>query len=119
MTYPAEITAQPVVRDRWGGWTHPDFFKTPDGRELPQPGEFERWLEAHHLQSATTWMEHDVPEQMMEQYQKTGNCSNWEPSVPAGDGWFIGSIHDTEDGAVCIWLCPRNDCVYKPGAVND
>ncbi|MGM8734492.1 hypothetical protein ACS6LA_22420, partial [Enterobacter hormaechei subsp. xiangfangensis] len=23
---------------------------------------------------------------------------------PAGDGWFVGSIHETEDGAVCIWL---------------
>ncbi|EHL4600861.1 hypothetical protein MPC93_005083 [Salmonella enterica] len=21
-----------------------------------------------------------------------------------GEGWFVGSIHDTEDGAVCIWL---------------
>ncbi|HFO4393433.1 TPA: hypothetical protein ACHJWK_005297, partial [Escherichia coli] len=21
-----------------------------------------------------------------------------------GDGWFIGSIHDTEDGPVCVWL---------------
>ncbi|ENW8440524.1 hypothetical protein N5T03_28455, partial [Escherichia coli] len=20
------------------------------------------------------------------------------------DGWFIGSIHDTEDGPVCVWL---------------
>ncbi|ENT3888317.1 hypothetical protein ACWMTD_005099, partial [Escherichia coli] len=19
-------------------------------------------------------------------------------------GWFIGSIHDTEDGPVCVWL---------------
>ncbi|HFO4767186.1 TPA: hypothetical protein ACHJ1G_005562, partial [Escherichia coli] len=21
-----------------------------------------------------------------------------------GNGWFIGSIHDTEDGPVCVWL---------------
>ncbi|ENW8910851.1 hypothetical protein ACT8N6_005309, partial [Escherichia coli] len=21
-----------------------------------------------------------------------------------GEGWFIGSIHDTEDGPVCVWL---------------
>ncbi|ENT2404518.1 hypothetical protein ACFEXN_005380, partial [Escherichia coli] len=20
------------------------------------------------------------------------------------NGWFIGSIHDTEDGPVCVWL---------------
>ncbi|MCV5421355.1 hypothetical protein OFN47_32105, partial [Escherichia coli] len=23
---------------------------------------------------------------------------------PEGEGWFVGSIHDTEDGPVCIWL---------------
>ncbi|EJN3771908.1 hypothetical protein NVA45_004960, partial [Escherichia coli] len=28
----------------------------------------------------------------------------WEPERPEGEGWFIGSIHDTEDGPVCIWL---------------
>ena len=22
----------------------------------------------------------------------------------SGDGWFVGSIHDTEDGPICIWL---------------
>ncbi|HFY0714224.1 TPA: hypothetical protein ACIGWI_005050, partial [Escherichia coli] len=26
------------------------------------------------------------------------------PEAPEGEGWFVGSIHDTEDGAVCIWL---------------
>ncbi|EJK3611927.1 hypothetical protein NLA20_005165, partial [Escherichia coli] len=28
----------------------------------------------------------------------------WEPERPEGEGWFVGSIHDTEDGPVCIWL---------------
>ncbi|EHU9778498.1 hypothetical protein KZ562_005197, partial [Escherichia coli] len=32
------------------------------------------------------------------------DISAWEPERPEGDGWFIGSIHDTEDGPVCIWL---------------
>lgn len=27
-----------------------------------------------------------------------------EPERPEGEGWFVGSIHDTEDGPVCIWL---------------
>lgn len=27
-----------------------------------------------------------------------------EPEWPEGDGWFIGSIHDTEDGPACVWL---------------
>ncbi len=29
---------------------------------------------------------------------------HWEPERPEGEGWFVGSIHDTEDGPVCIWL---------------
>ncbi|MCM4583816.1 hypothetical protein MMO12_31780, partial [Escherichia coli] len=32
------------------------------------------------------------------------DISAWEPERPEGDGWFIGSIHDTEDGPVCVWL---------------
>lgn len=32
------------------------------------------------------------------------DCSAWKPSKPDGDGWFIVSIHDTEDGPACIWI---------------
>ncbi len=32
------------------------------------------------------------------------DISAWEPERPEGDGWFIGSIYDTEDGPVCVWL---------------
>lgn len=28
----------------------------------------------------------------------------WQPSMPEGEGWFIASIHDTEDGPVCLWI---------------
>lgn len=31
------------------------------------------------------------------------NCSAWEIQHPAEPGWFILSIHDAEDGPVCIW----------------
>ncbi|WP_366557365.1 hypothetical protein [Pantoea rodasii] len=42
----------------------------------------------------------------MSDYRKTGNCGAWQPSGPAGEGWFTGSIHDTDDGPVCVWLRP-------------
>ncbi|EOK3493480.1 hypothetical protein ACJQTL_004904, partial [Escherichia coli] len=32
------------------------------------------------------------------------DISAWEPERPEGNGWFIGSIHDAEDGPVCVWL---------------
>lgn len=109
MTHQADITAQPVVRDRWGGWTHPDFFIPADDREYPLPGEFETWLKAHNLKAATTWMDNEVPEEQMARFWETGNCSEWLPSGPAGEAWFTGSIHDTDDGPVCIWLCPLRE----------
>ncbi|HFO5431081.1 TPA: hypothetical protein ACHKAL_003391, partial [Escherichia coli] len=32
------------------------------------------------------------------------DIASWKPERPEGEGWFIGSIHDTEDGPVCVWL---------------
>ncbi len=109
MTHPAEISAQPVVRDRWGGWTHPDFFVPAGGNEYPQPGEFEAWLTTHNLAAAFTWMENDAPDWMMQAFRNTGDCSRWEPSGPAGEDWFTGSIHDTDDGPVCVWLRSKTE----------
>ena len=104
MTNHAEISAQTVVRDHWGGWTHPDFLQPAKGGDVLDPDEFKTWLYEHNLTSATAWMANDVPEWQMEIFWKSGNWSDWLPSGPTGDGWFIGSIHDTEEGPVCIWL---------------
>lgn len=41
------------------------------------------------------------------------DISTWQPDPPAGNGWFVGSIHDTEDGAVCIWLRNVQDGHYE------
>lgn len=113
MTHPAEISAQPVVRDRWGGWTHPDFFVPAGGNEYPQHGEFEAWLTTHNLAAAFTWMENDAPDWMMKAFRNTGDCSRWEPSGPAGESWFTGSIHDTDDGPVCVWLRSKTESATK------
>ncbi len=32
------------------------------------------------------------------------DCTPWQPSKPAGDGWFTFPIHDTEDGPICVLL---------------
>ncbi|PHP29628.1 hypothetical protein CR085_27015, partial [Salmonella enterica subsp. enterica serovar Typhimurium] len=41
------------------------------------------------------------------------DISTWQPDPPAGNGWFVGSINDTEDGAVCIWLRNVQDGHYE------
>ncbi|QKJ89299.1 hypothetical protein PMPD1_4401 (plasmid) [Paramixta manurensis] len=114
MTHPAEITAQPVVRDCWGGWVHPDFFNpaTTDN-DFYLKSDFRNWLTTNNLMAATTWMENDITDEHMAQFWTSGNCSSWTPSRPAGEGWFIGCFHYTEDGPLCIWL-RKNPGAWTP-----
>ncbi|EHS1468042.1 hypothetical protein KVU04_000898, partial [Salmonella enterica subsp. enterica serovar Typhimurium] len=41
------------------------------------------------------------------------DISAWQPEAPEGERWFVGSIHDTEDGEVCIWLRNVQDGHYE------
>lgn len=95
-----EFKALPVERDQYGYWTHPDYFKPADGREYGLAGEFDAWLEEKGLELREEWRDEDEIEQHGDDY----DISSWQPSGIKGDGWFVGSIHDTEEGAVCIWL---------------
>ncbi|WP_261397492.1 hypothetical protein [Serratia fonticola] len=101
------ITAMEPQRDEYGHWTHPDFFEPANGMECAAPGEFEAWLDANRVVGHLQWMESDVTDEQLEALEAgDGDISQWNPTPPAGDGWFIGSIHDTEDGPVCYWLRP-------------
>jgi hypothetical protein len=52
-------------------------------------------------------MESDITDEQLEALEAgDADISEWIPTPPAGEGWFIGSIHDTEDGPVCYWLRP-------------
>lgn len=92
-----------AARTHLGHWTHPDYPLTEDGVE---EGDFSDWLQLIGHASSTCWMENDIgAAAVTERYMNgDGDISAWEPSKPAGDGWFIGSIHDTEDGPLCVWL---------------
>ncbi|WP_256676858.1 hypothetical protein [Pseudomonas sp. H3(2019)] len=50
-------------------------------------------------------MESDVDADIFDAYMNDGqvDCSAWEIPHPTEPGWFILSIHDAEDGPVCIW----------------
>lgn len=104
-----------VKRDEYGFWTHPDYFEPANGNEFGVPGEFEAWLAAHSLEVYTLGLEYDDnASDFAEKYADgkfDGDISGWTPSKPEGDGWFIGSIHDTEDGPYCIWLRAIEPCV--------
>lgn len=91
-------------RSREGYWTHPHYF-TPEG-DTEGPGEFNAWLTAHSLECNVRWMREETPD-LISPYRTSGNVSRWQPVKPPGTGWFIGSLHDTDMGAVCIWLRQR------------
>ena len=94
------ITALPVERDQYGYWTHPLYDEFCDGRESITSEEFNAWLDKNGLAWTVVYRDEDDIDPRIDGY----DISTWQPEPPAGEGWFVGSIHDTEDGAVCIWL---------------
>jgi len=105
MTNTTSITALPVLRDDTGCWTHPDFFAPVNESGPALEAEFKAWLKQYRLRSASSWMENEVTDEMMAAYDNgLTDISAWQP-VPPGAAWFVGSIHDTQAGPVCIWLC--------------
>ncbi|PIJ42122.1 hypothetical protein [Tatumella sp. OPLPL6] len=97
-----------VIRDGLGFWTHPDFFEPANGNDYGLPGEFESWLADNGLEVFTLGLEYDDnASEFAEKYANgdfDADISGWNPTRPDGERWFIGSIHDTEDGPYCIWL---------------
>jgi len=89
-----------VQRDQYGYWSHPDYLAFCDGREFISTEEFDQWMSDHGLK----WKVNYRDEDMLDPTVDGCDISAWQPESPEGEGWFVGSIHDTEDGAVCIWL---------------
>ena len=105
---PEPLTALPVERDQYGYWSHPEYLAFCDGRENIPSAEFNQWMESKGMKWLVDYRDEEEIEPDVDGY----DLSSWNPQAPAGDGWFVASIHDTEDGAVCIWLratAPKGD----------
>lgn len=100
------IEAVEVIRDEDGWFSHPQYFTEPEWDDVDTftREEFDKYCTERGLETAVTDMESDDFD-MHDRYCEEGqvDCSAWEPSRPAGEGWFVLSIHDTEDGPVCVW----------------
>ena len=87
-----------------GYWTHPDH----PGFDEGQGEEAKAWFDAQQFEVCVEYLEResaDHPAYVNYWDEGDPNISAWEPPRPAGDGWFILSIHDTEDwGPVCVWV---------------
>ena len=94
------IQPVPVKRDELGFWTHPEW-PTTDDELIPYAWFTDRGLEVRELA-----FEYDASEEVQASWTAEGiaDCAAWNPSTPAGDGWFIFSIHDTDDGPICVWV---------------
>ena len=99
------ISALPVERNQHGYWSHPDYLTFCDGREFISTTEFDQWASEHSLHWHVEYRDEEEIEPNVDGY----DISTWQPKAPDGEGWFVGSIHDTEDGAVCIWLRSNED----------
>lgn len=97
------IQLLPVHRDADGWWSHPDYLSEFDD-EITED-QFNDWCVRHQVETKITCMESDVDADVFDTYMNDGqvDCSAWEIQHPAEPGWFILSIHDAEDGPVCIW----------------
>lgn len=96
------IQPLPVERDGDGWWSHPDYLKGFD--EESTSDQLKEWIEAQQLQTRVAYMESEVSSEEYDAHVEAEEygCSKWEPDHP-GEGWFCLSIHDTEDGPVCVW----------------
>ncbi|WP_447868864.1 hypothetical protein, partial [Rahnella aceris] len=101
---------QPVTPERnadnLGYWTHPDFFEPANGNEYPAPGEFEAWAKAQGVEVYTLSLDADPAADDIQAAYEVGEAdvSAWNPTPPIGEGWFLASIHDTEDGPYSVWF---------------
>ncbi len=99
------LSSLQVDRDKHGYWTHPVYELFCDGRESIAPEEFNQWLKQQVLKCSIQYRDEEEIDPKVDGY----DISSWQPEAPAGEGWFVASIHDTEDGAVCIWLRAAKD----------
>lgn len=96
------IQPLPVVRDSDGFWFHVGVPNFDEGEEE----QYKAWLTNQGLVTAVKMLESEddtYPVYVSYFDEGNANISAWEPSSPAGAGWFTISIHDTEDGPVWVW----------------
>lgn len=98
------IRQVPVVRDQDGSWLHPAFPLVDD-----EAFDTKAWLSKRGFDTTFVSMEDEDPnEELYERHAAESSFLFWEPTVPAGDGWFFFALYDTEDGPHACFVRPLN-----------
>lgn len=102
-----------VARHADGSWTHPEY---PQWDESTTMDAINYWFDSQGLERGVVFFEYDAPQELQDAWSENGDSplAKWQPTMPKGDGWFILSIHDTDDGPVCIWARPLARIVEQP-----
>lgn len=98
-----QIQPMEPQRNREGYWTHPDM------PVCESSAQFDAWQAEQGFECSVVMLDGDDSEgseDAKERYFDHGNTDIlcWQPSMPEGEGWFIVSIHDSEEGPVCVWI---------------
>ncbi|MDU2879100.1 MAG: hypothetical protein E7B94_02805 [Enterobacter sp.] len=99
------IQAQLVERDQFGFWTHPNY---PDLADNCSSSEAQETLRRLGLELQNVFMESDAP-RLYDSARSDQRYSEWIPTRPEGAGWFVLSIHDTDNGPVCQYVRPLGE----------
>ncbi|MCC0381001.1 hypothetical protein FA341_33510 [Pseudomonas aeruginosa] len=99
------IQAHLVERDQFGFWTHPNY---PDLADNCSSSEAQEILRRLGLELQNVFMESDAP-RLYDSARSDQRYSEWIPTRPEGAGWFVLSIHDTDNGPVCQYVRPLGE----------
>lgn len=92
------LDGRPFDRDEMGFGEHPELPALDEGMK---PRTF---FEALGIELKHTMAEDDLTLEAHEAMNDASNWSDWTPCAPAGDGWKLVAIFDTEVGQAAWWL---------------
>lgn len=92
------LDGRALVRDEMGFGDHPELPMLDEGMK-PRAFFAALGIELQH-----TMAEDDLELDEHESMNDAGNWSAWTPQPPAGDGWLLVAIFDTEDGQAAWWM---------------
>lgn len=100
------IVAEPMEpqRGEMGEWEHPAL----PWDTIPEDTVCTPYVDAWGYESSFSTMEdEDNSEELFARYEREGSFLGWTPDPPAGEGWFLGAMYDTESGPAVLWLRPK------------
>ncbi|OTG85856.1 hypothetical protein B9T31_09695 [Acinetobacter sp. ANC 4558] len=105
-----QLTPAEITRNDYGFWTHPvldEYLNQVLGdREFMTNSEHLHMMNYFNINLRQTQMEWDCSEELSDKYWGDGDIdavAEWQPTQPQGDGWFLVSINDTDDGPIAWW----------------